>query len=333
MRRDPLTKRWILCGSEYGIRQVTSFYYNEKIDNHGSDQKEKLCPLCEGNEYMTPPEIYAIRDEKGKWKVRVVPHRFPILRIEGSLNLEGLDLYDKMNPIGAHEVVVESPSHTDLISDDQLSLVLQAIRTRATDLMRDKRFKYIMVYKNKGKISGSILSHPHSQIIALPIIPNEITNKLHTAFEYYNLKDRCIYCDMIKFEQRAEERVVYMNQHFMAITPYASRYPFEVMILPLKHNCCYAKTTDEEIKSLAEIKNKIKEKLRNALSTTNYRYVIYNSPIPFAKKGYWTTLESDYHWHMVMLPVITKEIGFEWASDFYVNPTMPEEAAKYLREI
>ncbi|MDD5066293.1 MAG: galactose-1-phosphate uridylyltransferase [bacterium] len=333
MRRDPLTKRWILCGSEYGIRQVTSFYNNEETNGQDPAETEKLCPLCQGNEYMTPPEIYAVRDEKSKWKVRVVPHRFPILKIEGNLDLEGFGPYDMMNPIGAHEVVIETPRHFDVIGNDQQYLVFKAIKDRTIDLMGDMRFKYIMIYKNKGKSAGSILSHPHAQIIALPFIPNEVANKLHTAQQYYDQKERCIYCDLLKFEQKAGERMVYSNKHFIAITPYASRFPFEIMIMPVKHNCNFISVTDEELKSLAEIITVLREKLRKALSTSNARYALYNSPVRFAKKGYWTTLESDYHWHIEFVPIITREIGFEWASDFFVNPTIPEEAARYLRDI
>lgn len=333
MRRDPLTKRWILCGSEYGIRQVTSFFTHEDLPENDREKTERLCPLCEGNEYMTPPEIYAVRGEKSGWKVRVVPHRFPIFRIEGQLDQEGAGPYDRMNPIGAHEVVIEAPRHFDPIGNEQLLLVLGAMKERSMDLMRDMRFKYIMIYKNKGKSAGTILSHPHSQILALPIIPSEVSSKLHAAQEYYELKDRCLYCDLIRFEQKASERVVYSNRHFLAVTPYASRYPFEVMILPLRHNCNFISAGDEELKSLAETMNVIRDKLTRALSTTNSRYVLYNSPVRFAKKGYWTTLEQDYHWHISMLPVITREIGFEWASDFFVNPAMPEEAARYLRDI
>ncbi len=339
MRRDPLTKRWVLCGSEYGIRQVKSFHYNEKLEENSNiciNEQQKFCPLCEGNEYMTPPEIYAIRDNqpnKPNWKVRVVPHRFPILKIEGELGLEGIGLYDKMNPIGAHEVVIESPTHSDKLDNEQLSLVFKAIRERIKDLRNDKRFKYILVYKNYGKLTGTILSHPHSNIVAMPVVPTEITTRLKTALEYYDLKERCIYCDLIKLEQKLDERIVYTNKNFIALTPYASRFPFEVMILPLKHSWNYINISDEELKSLAEIFNVIKEKLAKALSTTNYRYVLYNGPIKFPKKGYWESIEQDFHWSFIIIPVITKEIGFEWASDFYINPTFPEEAAKYLKVI
>lgn len=337
MRRDPLTKRWVLCGSEYGLRQVRSFYYDEKDEhNLNSHNKLDLCPLCEGNEHMTPPEIFAIREgEKNKpgWKTRVVPHRFPILRIEGDLGLEGIGLYDKMNPIGAHEVIIESPCHSDKISNEQLALVFYTIRERIKDLMNDKRFKYIMCYKNKGKSAGSVLSHPHSSIIALPIIPIEMANKFHTAMEYFDSKERCIYCDLIKLELKLDERIVYSNKGFIVITPYASRFPFEIMILPLKHNWNFIYTDDTELKYLADAINVIKTKLEKALATSSYRWILYNGPIKFPKKGYWQTIEQDYHWHISFIPVITKEIGFEWGIDFYINPTIPEEAASYLKSI
>jgi len=337
MRRDPLTKRWVLCGSEYGIRQVRSFYYDEKEDlKLNSHQKLDLCPLCEGNEFMTPPEIFAIREgEKNKpgWKVRVVPHRFPALRIEGDLGLEGIGLYDKMNPIGAHEVVIESPYHSDKIDNDQLSSVFYTIRERIRDLVNDKRFKYIMVYKNKGKTAGTVLSHPHSNIIALPIIPIEMANKFHTALEYFELKERCVYCDLIKLELKLDERIVYSNKEFIAITPYASRFPFEIMILPLKHCWNFMEVSSQDLKFLAEIMNVIKLKLEKALSARNYRWMLYNGPIKFPKKGYWQTIEQDYHWHISFVPVITKEIGFEWGIDFFINPTLPEDAANYLKSI
>lgn len=339
LRRSPLTKRWVLCGSEYGIRQIKSFYYDEQINeniNNENHTTHKTCPLCEGNEYMTPPEIYAIRNNepnKPGWKVRVVPHRFPIFKIEGELGMEGFGLYDKMNPIGAHEVIIENARHSDRISNEQVASVYKTIKNRVSDLSKDSRFKYIMIYKNRGKAAGAILSHPHSNIIALPFIPNEIANKLHTALQHYDTKSRCLYCDLIRQELKQDERIVYSNKDFLAIVPYAARFPFEVMVLPLKHNWNYIYVTDQEINSLADMINVIEYKLEKALSTCNRRYMLFNGPIKFAKKGYWSSLEQDFHWHMMILPVITKSIGVEWGSDFYVNPILPEEAAEYLREI
>jgi len=326
LRKDPIYGRWVIIATERS-RRPSDFAPEERISTGG------FCPLCEGNEDRTPPEVLAFRDNGAPpnspgWSLRVVPNKFPALRIEGELDREGEGIYDKMNGIGAHEVVVETPQHSETLSTLPLKgveKVLWAYRDRIVDLRRDERLRHVLVFKNYGSAAGASLEHSHSQIIALPIVPTRVREEIEGAKNYFLYKDRCVFCDIVRQELRQRKRVIAENSGFVSIAPFASRFPFETWILPKIHQPSYEQMESSFYGQAAEILSGTLRKLKQVLDDPPYNYIIHTSSYPEQDRDY-------YHWHIEIMPKLTKVAGFEWGTGFYINPTPPEEAAEYLRE-
>ncbi len=292
-----------------------------------------FCPLCEGNEDRTPPEVFAFRDNgtppnSPGWTLRVVSNKFPALRIEGELNREGEGIYDKMNGVGAHEVLVETPRHEETLAVLPLKNaknILLAYRERIIDLRRDPRLRYVLVFKNHGVAAGASLEHSHSQIIALPIVPKRVAEEIEGAKTYFHYKDRCVFCDIIRQELQQRHRVITENKSFLAIAPFASRFPFETWILPKVHYPSYEQMESSKYEEAAQILSDTLKRMNRVLVDPPYNYIIHTSSSP--------ELDAEhYHWHIEIMPKLTKVAGFEWGTGFYINPTPPEDAAEYMRE-
>jgi len=336
LRHDPIQKRWVIIATERGLRPGEFPRYDESNLN-GS------CPFCEGNEGRTPPEIRAYRSNgsgpnRPGWQVRVVPNKFPALRIEGDLERRGLGMNDRMNGIGAHEVIIETPRHDLDMADmsiGELESVIFMYRERLQDLLRDRRFKYVLIFKNRGAAAGASLSHPHSQLIATPVTPLTLAGELISAKEHYHGKERCIFCDMISQELESGERIVYSSDQIVAIAPYASRFPFEVFLAPRQHQHSFADISNDLARELAVALKEVLGRIKICLSDPPYNFLVHTCPNTKARPKrttYWDTLEADFHWHIELMPRLTGIAGFEWGTGFYINPTAPEEAAKCLRE-
>ena len=328
LRKDPIVGRWIIISTERSKRPSDFSVPEPKKPENG------FCPFDYNNESNTPPEILAIRrngsqPNKSGWSLRVVANKFPALRIEGELNREGDGMYDKINGIGAHEVIIEVPDHNKemaMFSAGEMKDVLWTYRERIRDLKRDNRFKYVLIFKNHGEAAGASLEHTHSQLIALPIIPIAVEEELNGAKDYYEYKERCIFCDMIRQEIVDKSRLVTQNTDFISFAPYASRFPFETWILPRKHLSHFENISNDAIESLSNIFLEVIMKLDKALSHPPFNFMLHTSPL--------TTDELDhYHWHFEIIPILTKVAGFEWGTGFFINPTQPEDAARYLREL
>jgi UDPglucose--hexose-1-phosphate uridylyltransferase len=334
LRKDPILGRWVIISTERAQRPQDFYTCPEKPDAKG-------CPFCEGRENMTPPEIFAFRSPQSRpnspgWEVRVVPNKYPALRIEGDLGKEGRGVYDMMNGIGAHEVIVETPDHhkcLEMHTRESLARVLEVYKMRIVDLTQDRRFKYILVFRNEGRAAGASLSHPHSQLIATPVTPKRVKEELVGANDYYNYKDRCIFCDILKQEIEEHKRVVYENELFVAFCPFASRFPFEIWVLPKAHSADYQSLSSGGMRVLADMLIVTLGKLTKALSHPQYNYILHTAPIRWPRKDYWRTIDFDFHWHIEIMPRLTQLAGFEWGTGFFINPTAPEDAAEYLREI
>jgi UDPglucose--hexose-1-phosphate uridylyltransferase len=293
------------------------------------------CPFCYGNESQTPPEIVALRDPSTAanspgWQVRVVPNKFPALQIEGELDRRGLGIYDLSNGVGAHELIVETPYHEKDLSDltvQELTSVIHFYCQRTLDLERDRRFKYIMIFKNYGASAGASLEHPHTQIIALPMVPKNVKEEIIGAQNYFEYRERCIFCDMIRQELQEKERIIMENKNFFAFCPFVSRFPFEIWIMPKKHTGFFNQTSYEEIPDLASVLKGVVGKVKKVFGETAYNFIIHTSPINSEGNGV-----DSYHWHLEFLPKLTRVAGFEWGTGFYIVPTPPEIAAKFLRE-
>jgi len=293
----------------------------------------KNCPFCPGHESKTPPELLVYGRNGGGantpgWSIRVVPNKFPALKIEGELDREGEGLFDKMNGVGAHEVIIEAPDHAAslaTIPERSLEDVLWAYRDRMLDLKNDKRFRYVLIFKNHGESAGATVDHPHSQLIALPIVPRRVREEVDSSWHYYDEKERCIFCDIIRQEMDTGERVVAENDHFITMTPYASRFPFEMWLLPKVHGSSYENNQSSMYASLSRMMKDILMRMDATLDKPAYNFMIHTSPIG-------EEINDHYHWHVEIIPKLTKVAGFEWGTGFYINPTPPEEAARFLRE-
>jgi UDPglucose--hexose-1-phosphate uridylyltransferase len=290
------------------------------------------CPFDYGAESRTPPELLAYRNsgapnEPG-WRVRVFPNRFPALVVEGDLNRRGEGLYDKMNGIGAHEVIVETPEHGATLGDlseAQIAEVLWAAKERINDLKKDRRFRSIVVFRNYGERAGASLEHPHSQLLALPVVPPNIREEVEGARQYFEQKERCVFCDILLQEAAAGARLVAENDRFTVLSPYASRFPFETWIIPKRHESHFEAADSAQIHSVAAMLRATQRRIDSVLERPACNLMIYTSPVQEGPLDY-------YHWRLEITPRVARTAGFEWGTGFHINPTPPEEAAKFLRD-
>ncbi len=331
LRKDPIVDRWVIIATERGRRPSDFAHDPVRVD-------DRSCPFCPGNEHMTPDEVFAVRDGDGApWSVRVVPNKFPALEIEGGLDREGVGMFDQMNGVGAHEVVIESPDHQAELCEmpaEQIVKVLTTFQHRVEDLRGDPRFRHTVIFRNYGSVAGASLSHPHSQLIALPIMPQLVRAKLQAAREHYAHKERCIFCDLIKQELDFGDRLVAATDYFVTVSPFASRFPFELAVYPRRHCHDIVLATEEETWALAHTLIDILGRMKSTLDNPAYNMIIQTSPSIRPRPGrpdYWGTIEMDYHWHIEIFPRLTKMAGFEWGTGFYINPVAPEEATQHLR--
>jgi UDPglucose--hexose-1-phosphate uridylyltransferase len=326
LRKDPIIGRWAIISTNRGKRPTS---FGEPL--HKADGR--FCPFCYGNEKVTPPEILAFRknDSAPKtegWSLRVVANKFPALEIEGGLNKRADGIYDKMNGVGAHEVIIETPHHEKTLSSlplEKVENVFWAYRERIMDLKRDTRLKYVLIFKNEGISAGASLEHSHSQLIALPIVPKRVAEEMKGAHLHYEHKERCIYCDIIQQELDARIRVITENENYVAIEPFTPRFPFETWILPKVHYSSFELMSRDLFAPLAAILQDTLKRIDKTLNVPPYNFILHTSPIGEELNDY-------YHWHIEIMPKLTRVAGFEWGSGFYINPTPPEEAAEFLRE-
>jgi UDPglucose--hexose-1-phosphate uridylyltransferase len=331
LRKDPIVGRWVIISTDRAKRPTD--FVRDRVQMKGG-----FCPFCYGNEDKTPPEILAYRPSQNGnppakpnspgWSIRVVPNKFPALGIEGTISRQAEGMFDKMNGVGAHEVIIESPEHNATLAslpEKRIEDVLWAFRDRIVDLRQDKRFKYILLFKNHGEAAGASLEHPHAQLIALPILPKHVVEELEGAKQYYMYKERCVFCDIVRQELEDPVRVIAENDDFVTLAPYAPRFPFETWILPKRHESSYENSSSHIFENLAKSIKQLLMKADLVLDRPAYNLVVHSSPIqdPF---------NEHYHWHIEFMPKLTKTAGFEWGTGFYINPTPPEEAARFLRE-
>jgi UDPglucose--hexose-1-phosphate uridylyltransferase len=335
LRWDPVKRHWVIIATERGLRPRDF----EAVSN---DVEMMSCPFCYGNEGRTPPEIFAIRPagppNSPNWRVRVIPNKYPALRIEGELNNRGHGPYDVMNGIGAHEVIIETPDHSRGLADlsvEETADVLRAYRARFLDLRRDTRFRYMVLFKNHGRQAGATLSHAHSQIIAVPLTPPVAAVELKSCREFFLAKERCLICDLVRFELEQGSRVVRDSPDYVVLTPYASSFPFELRLYPKVHQHDFALCSDRQLLALAQAMKEMLMRLKQVLRDPPYNFILHSAPPTQHRLGrpdFWGSLEYDYHWHIELVPRVTQIAGFEWGTGFHINPTSPEDAATFLRE-
>lgn len=335
LRRNPVTHGWTIYPE--GDFQVPRTSCPEAPEVSPAE-----CPFCEGKEHTTPPEIMAIRphgsmpNSRG-WSVRTVPDINAVLRIEGAIRRRAEGIYDLMEGVGAHELIIETPDHYALFSEydhEKMREVVWMYRERMRDLLQDERFRYIQICRNYGLRAGARIPHPHSLAIALPVVPRWVREEIARAAEFWKMKERCLFCDMIALDRKAN-RVIFENSQFIALEPFAAGVPYETWIFPVSHQSRFQDIEDYELDSLVEALQKVTKALAQKLNNPPYNLIIHTSPAKVSQQ--WDSSEKPiaeyYHWHIEIIPRLRELNGFEYGTGLYVNPLLPETAAAHLREI
>jgi UDPglucose--hexose-1-phosphate uridylyltransferase len=322
LRKDPATGKWVL------VRPRAA---------HGGETRPDVCPFCPGNEHLTPPEIAAYRtpasEGRSDWEVRVIPERDPYFFIEEDLVREGIGMFDRISARGASEIVVESPHHDMTLQDadeTQLERILWMYRDRVKDLKRDLKIRNVVVTRRYGK-PGSVIRHPYTRILGAPIVFDDLRTELTQAREYYAYKRRCVFCDMIREETVTGDRLLQATSHFAAFVPYAARVPFELRVLPRRHESAFEAITPDEVADLARVLKRLTGLLVKAIGDPSYRLTLHSAPNLAVKivQGEWDTIDRDYHWHLEILVHPERAM---WVAGIAVTDMLPEEAARVLRE-
>lgn len=335
LRRDPIVGSWVIIAPERGARP-RSF-----TPDPDEDTSPASCPFCEGNEHMTPRELFAIRDggepDRPGWYVRAVPNKFPSLEVRGSVEPRHDGLWQAMDGLGAHEVVIESPRHEmDLAfsTDEQIIRVITACQARVEDLRRDQRFRHVFVFRNHRLAAGASVGHPHSQVMAVPIVPDALRAQLAAASAHFAEHGECVYCRLLADDVASGLRVIWQNDSFVAVCPYASRYAFAATIFPRRHSHDFLLMEPAERADLASMLRRLLVGFRTALFNPPYNLVYQIAPsLSAAGNGseYSRNLEQAFHWHIDLTPRLTRTAGFERGTGLHLNPVAPEEAAKTIR--
>lgn len=329
LRQDPATKQWVIIARERAKRPHD---FMRQSPPPPLPAYKPDCPFCPGNETMTPAETLAYRKGGAAngpgWWVRAVPNKYSALVPSGSLSRrEEEGLFRKMDGVGQHEVIIETPRHNlclPFMEDKQVEEVLLAYRERYLTLREDPRFKLIIIFKNHGLAAGTSLEHPHSQLVATPIVPLNIRHRFEKAASHFDDDGTCVYCDILREGLRVGSRMVMETERFAVFHPFASRAPFETWILPKEHQASFGSMSMEDAKEFAKVLKTTLLKLYKGLNDPAYNYIIHTAPIKDEHEDY-------FHWHLQILPRLVTPAGFELGTGMFINAALPEETAAFIR--
>ncbi len=329
LRYDPTTREWVIIAPERAKRpqQAPKPRRADRLpDWDGS------CPFCPGNESQTPPEVFRLplSDKASAWEVRVIPNRFAALMPDGSITRrEDGRFFRKMDGIGAHEVIVESPSHNitmALMSYEQVQKILIAYQERYNALKKNRQFKFISIFKNHGQASGTSLVHPHSQLVATPIAAPYYHRRLNVAVDYYAVSGSCLYCELLAEELKKGERIVAQTREFVVFHPYASRTPWETWIIPKRHCASFGLFPNEHLTELARVLKDTLLCLYRGLDNPAFNYMVNTTITEDEENPY-------YHWHIRIVPRLNLIAGFEMGSGIYISTALPEETTRLMKQV
>jgi len=326
IRQNIATKEWVVISTERAKRPEDFKSVKEKKVLPEYSEK---CPFCPGNEHMTPYENFVVKDEFGKWKIRVIPNKYPAVVPEGTVEYSMEGIKRKVSGVGSAEVMIESNKHNMIIpfmSEKDLEQVISVYKERYIAAEKDKRIKMVIIFKNYGEQAGASIEHPHSQLIAIPVVPFHIRYRIEEAMRYYDETGECVFCKMLREELRYQERIVVETGHFVSFIPYAALAPFHMWILPRRHMESFSEINDAEITDLAKNLKLTISKLYYGLDNPDYNFVIRSVPVNEKGREY-------YHWYITIMPRLIKTAGFEIGTGMSINTSLPENDAKFLREI
>lgn len=337
LRKDPVSGRWVITATRPQQKDVRDYLATRRgISGY--------CPFCEGSELETLSEVFAFRkpgtrpDTPG-WRVRVIPNKYPLLSREQDCARTKTGKFlplEKINGFGEHEIVVETPLHITTLHDlppRQISIedfekVLLAYQKRIEKLKNDEHLKYVLIFRNNGYPAEFTVSHAHSQVIALPVVPKSIEEEIANAREYFKLHQRCLFCDLLKEELDSKQRIIYEGGQYVAFAPFASRFPFEVHIYPKQHRSGFTQVPRDDLWELATVLKMVLIKIIRLLENPPLNYVFHIGPLHPAGG-----VEEFYHWHIEIMPHAMPAQGLEWGGEIYLDPPAPETAAIFLRQL
>ncbi len=334
MRKDPITNSWVIIATERARRPESELIEGNSLDE--GIPHDPGCFFCSGNEYTTPPEVMAYRTEgslpdKPGWSLRVVPNKYAALNMDGNFKPGNSNKGLKVSgyATGMAEVIIETDHHSKniaLFNNEETFVVLKSYRDRYLVLSQEDAIEYITIFRNNGKEAGATLIHPHSQVLAIPIVPTNVQNEINGGKEYYDKSLNCIYCDIIENELKEKKRIVYETDNFVAFAPYWSKTPFETWVAPKFHSARYEVLSNSQLEELAIVWKAVLHKIYVGLDNPPYNYYIHTAPVRESPDKY-------YHWHMELIPKLTMAAGFELATGMYINIAIPEDCADFLRDI
>ena len=327
LRQNFFTKEWVIIATERAKRP-------EELATHRAVQPVpsfvETCPFCPGNEGKTPPEVLrspATPDEP--WAVRVIPNKFAALSCDVQPTRSLQHLRRRIDGFGFHEVIIDSPDHArymGLLSDAHVASILGVYKERYNALSLDRRVNHITIFKNHGTDAGASLQHPHSQLIATPVIPSQVRHRLHEARRHYDDAGECMFCHMVEREVEDQTRIVLKGEHFVAMEVFASATPFATHIFPLRHMASFGDISDLEIVDLARVLRTLLAKIYVGLENPDLNFTVRSGPTEYSGARH-------FHWYVSVIPRLTRVAGFELGSGMFINTVLPEAAAEFLRKV
>lgn len=325
LRLNVITRDWVIVATERAQRPDQ--FVRERRQIHVPSH-EPTCPFCPGNEVQTMGETYRI-GQSDSWKVRVVRNKFPALSPEGERIRGGGGMFRSLSGVGFHEVIIEHPRHdltTAQMSVQDVETIVRAYRQRYAAIREDPRIEAIIIYRNHGESAGTSLIHPHSQLAATPVVPVQFRGRTAEAMRYFDEHGNCIFCRVLEEELQARARIIEESKHFVAFIPYAALSPFHTWIYPRRHVSSFDDILDEEISDFSIILRSVLARLYHGLNNPDYNYSIRSVPTDVRTADY-------FHWYLTLIPRVTKTAGFEYGSGMFINTSLPEESAAFLRNV
>jgi UDPglucose--hexose-1-phosphate uridylyltransferase len=327
LRQNRFTKEWVIIATERAKRPEELSLTREE---QPLPRYVATCPFCPGNEHLAPPEVLRLPPEReGPWQVRVVPNKFAALAREGEPVRKFARSRRTINGVGIHDVIVETPDHsltTALLPDEQVAEIIHAYKLRYDAASADPRISHVSIFKNHGVNAGTSLEHPHSQMIATPVISSQVRGRLHEALRHYDDYGECIFCHVMGEELSERTRLVLDTRHFVVVEPFASPTPFYTHIYPRRHMASFGDIRDEEMQDLGSALRILLAKLYSGLNNPDFNYTIRTAPAENSGVKY-------FHWYVTVIPRLTRVAGFELGTGMYINTVLPEQAAEFLRGV
>jgi UDPglucose--hexose-1-phosphate uridylyltransferase len=323
LRKDPITRSWVITGD----------------DAPNPPREEHLCRYCPESAETSQVVSTMPAVDGGPWSARAVVHPAPLYRIEGDPQRQGDGLYDRMRSVGAHEVLVENFRHDRQLwnaGDEEIEQFLLLAAHRVLDLKRDRRFKYVSVFKDYGATSGQEFTHPTSQLVATTFVPRRVLYELRSAREHFAEKERCVFCDILAQEERQAVRMVEIRGDYLALCPYAPRVPFETWLISRVHEASFERFAAAKSSGLRDLAVLLRRTLNRIRSVSDgFHMVLHTSPNSLHRSKvlrYWQTIDEDYHWHIEILPILASKVKSYTVKEVYFTPLTSETAAARLRE-